>query len=119
MHWLHSCPSSNSPDSSSVIVKTLRLKNRTFFLSPDSFSVMSRSRSRTRFTSTGGFNWIETPEVMELRDSPDAIAQATTEQLSHLLTVLIRQERFCEGSLESAFGSGLLTGIVRRAATIY
>ena len=34
------------------------------------------------------------------------------------LTVLIRQDRFVEGALASAFKSGLLTGIVRRAAAM-
>jgi hypothetical protein len=35
-----------------------------------------------------------------------------------LLTTLIRQERFCQGSLEVAYDSGLLTGILQRAASM-
>jgi len=44
--------------------------------------------------------------------------RATPEQLSGLLTVVIRQDRFCEGSFEVAFASGLLTNICRRAAQL-
>jgi hypothetical protein len=36
----------------------------------------------------------------------------------YLLTAIIRQDRFCEGALLSAFDSGLILGIVRRAAAI-
>jgi hypothetical protein len=66
-----------------------------------------------------GFNWPEwthTPEARDLRDDPKKMTRATPDQLSRLLTVIIRQERFCEGSIESAFESGLLTAICRRAA---
>ncbi len=62
--------------------------------------------------------WKDTPEAIRLRDDPQAMAIATPMQLSHLLTVLIRQERFCEGSLAAAFESGLLTAICRRAAEL-
>lgn len=62
--------------------------------------------------------WVQTPEAGELRDNPKVLAGATADQLAKLLTVVIRQERFCEGSLEAAFESGLLTGIVRRAAQL-
>jgi hypothetical protein len=63
-------------------------------------------------------SWMSTAEATTLRDDPDALARATPDQLARLLTVLIRQERFSEGSLASAFESGLLTGIVRRAAQL-
>lgn len=62
--------------------------------------------------------WKETPEAKRLRDDPAALANATPEQLARLLTVCIRQDRFVEGALESAFESGLLTGILRRAAEL-
>lgn len=67
------------------------------------------------------FNWPEwmgTPEAEQLRDDPAAIARADVDQLAKLLTVLLRQERFCDGSLGDAFESGLLTSILRRAAAI-
>ena len=62
--------------------------------------------------------WKRTPEAARLRDDPAALEEATPEQLGRLLTVLIRQERFVEGALGSAFKSGLLTGIVRRIAVL-
>ena len=62
--------------------------------------------------------WSQTSEAIQLRDDPLALAQATEEQLACLLTTVIRQERFCEGSIESAYDSELLTGIVKRASTL-
>ena len=62
--------------------------------------------------------WMGTPEALSLRDSPASLAKATPAQLAHLLTVLIRQDRFAEGSLVASYESGLLTGILRRAAVL-
>jgi hypothetical protein len=62
--------------------------------------------------------WKETPEAKRLRDEPAALANATPEQLARLLTVCIRQDRFVEGALASAFESGLLIGVLRRAAEL-
>ena len=62
--------------------------------------------------------WKQTPEAISLRDDAQVLARATPEQLSRLLTVCIRQDRFCEGALEGAFESGLLTRILERAAII-
>ena len=44
-------------------------------------------------------DWAQTPEADHLRDDPECMACATPDQLSYLLTVVIRQERFCEGAL--------------------
>ena len=63
-------------------------------------------------------DWMGTPEAIELRDDPSVLERATPEQLGKLLTVIIRQDRFVEGALGSAFDSGLLTGIVRRASVL-
>ena len=62
--------------------------------------------------------WMQTQEASRLRDDSDALATATPDQLARLLTVLIRQERFCEGSLGAAYESGLLSGILRRMAAL-
>ena len=62
--------------------------------------------------------WKQTDEAISLRDDAAALAAATPEQLARLLTVLIRQDRFVEGALGSAYESGLLTSIVRRAAEL-
>jgi hypothetical protein len=62
--------------------------------------------------------WKETEEAISLRDDPEALAAASPEQLAKLLTVLVRQDRFVEGGLNSAFESGLLTAIARRAGEL-
>lgn len=65
-----------------------------------------------------GFNWprwVNTKVARRLHEDPSYLERATPEQLARLLTALIRQERFCEGSLEAAHESGLLKGILRRA----
>ena len=66
-------------------------------------------------------DWVEwkgTPEAARLRDDPAALEEATSEQLGRLLTVLIRQNRFVEGALGSAFESGQLTRILRRITVL-
>ena len=63
-------------------------------------------------------NWAPSPEARALRDDPAALAEATADQLAKLLTVVVRQERFSDGALLAAFDSGLILGIVRRAAAI-
>ena len=62
--------------------------------------------------------WMKTDEAKKLRDDPTALAKASDYDLACLLTTLIRQDRFCEGSLEGAYDSGLLTGILQRAASM-
>jgi Family of unknown function (DUF6508) len=62
--------------------------------------------------------WMQTDEAKKLRDDPTVLAKASEYDLACLLTTLIRQERFCEGSLEGAVDSGLLTGILQRAASM-
>lgn len=59
--------------------------------------------------------WMRSTEAIELRDEPERLANASPIQLAKLLTTVVRQDRFCEGSLSSAFDSGLLLAIVRRA----
>ena len=59
--------------------------------------------------------WKETEEASQLGECPQALSMATMEQLRRLLTVVLRQDRFVEGSLEGHYESGLLTRIVRRA----
>lgn len=63
-------------------------------------------------------DWKETPEAIQLRDDPANLAEASPEQIEHLLTTVIRQNRFVEGELGSAFESGLLIRIIRRAAVL-
>ena len=62
--------------------------------------------------------WKDTPEGRGLMESHDRIAEATPDQLEKLLTVYIRGDRFNEGLLNSAFESGHLTAIVKRAEAL-
>ena len=68
-----------------------------------------------------GFDWLtwaESAEAIQLRDDPEPLRHATPEQLAHLLTLCIREDRISNGALSSAFESGLLTRILERAAVI-
>jgi uncharacterized protein DUF6508 len=62
--------------------------------------------------------WLKTGEGRALRDDPDAVANATPDQLAMLLTAIIRSDRFVEGSMAGAFESGLLSRIAHRAASL-
>ncbi|MET3353939.1 UNVERIFIED_ORG: hypothetical protein ABID33_001845 [Xanthobacter viscosus] len=62
--------------------------------------------------------WAQSDEAKALQDDETAIAMATPEQLGRLITVCVRQERFCDGTLMSAFDSGLILRVVERAATL-
>lgn len=62
--------------------------------------------------------WKDRPEGKALMENPDRIAAATPDQLAKLLTVYIRGDRFNEGLLNSAFESGVLTAIVKRAEAL-
>ncbi len=59
--------------------------------------------------------WARTARARALRDDPAVLASATEHELAQLLTVVIRQDRFCEGSLASALENGLILGILQRA----
>ena len=62
--------------------------------------------------------WAESAEGQALLGHPDAVALAGADDLRKLLTVYVRSERFGDGTLESAFISGMLTAIVRRAGVL-
>lgn len=63
-------------------------------------------------------DWKDSNEAQRLRDVPAAVEKASARQLAQLLTVLIRGDRFSEGTLAGAFDSGLLQRIVQRAAVL-
>ena len=68
-----------------------------------------------------GFDWVSwrhSEDAQRLCNDPSALARAEPMQLLYLITALIRQDRFSEGTLLSAFKSRLILGIVRRAAAI-
>ena len=60
--------------------------------------------------------WARALERLE-RD-PDALAAATLEQLTHLITRHVRAERFCDGHITAAHASGHLAALIRRLAVI-
>lgn len=62
--------------------------------------------------------WAATPEAQRLRDDRGALAQATVPDLARLLTVVIRSDRFVEGTLDWAIESGLVTAVLRRIAQL-
>ncbi|WP_084624802.1 DUF6508 domain-containing protein [Mesorhizobium sp. LSJC265A00] len=63
-------------------------------------------------------SWKESKEARMLYGEPKTIEKASARQLSQLLTLVIRSERFVEGSLDQAFQTGLLKRIVTRAAAL-
>jgi hypothetical protein len=62
--------------------------------------------------------WLSTPEATRLFEESGAVEQATYEQLSQMLTAMIRQERFGEGSLDGYYQSGLLLRVLQRAKAL-
>jgi hypothetical protein len=62
--------------------------------------------------------WKDTPAAAKLWENPERISEASADDLARVLTVWIRGDRFCEGALSTAFESGVLTAIVKRAAAL-
>jgi hypothetical protein len=62
--------------------------------------------------------WSQTTEATQLRDNPDLLAAASFDQVLQLLTIVIRQDRFCDGCIADAYESGLLVNILRRMAVL-
>ena len=62
--------------------------------------------------------WAKTPEAQALRFDPEALAKATPDQLSKLLTALVREDRFNEGALGDTFEAGVMLAIAKRAAVL-
>jgi hypothetical protein len=70
---------------------------------------------------TMGFDWgtwLKTEDGQALRDRPEALSAASADDLSRLLTAIVRSDRFVEGSIAGAFESGLLARIARRASAL-
>lgn len=64
-----------------------------------------------------GFDWQEwssTVEAQQLCQGGNAVERASRIELSKLVTLLVRSERFVEGTLEEAARSGLLSTIAKR-----
>lgn len=70
----------------------------------------------------GSFNWPEwasTTEATELQNSAHAVAKADLRQISQMLTLVIRRDKFVEGSLLTDFTTGLILRIVKRADELW
>jgi hypothetical protein len=63
-------------------------------------------------------SWIRTERGQVLLGQPAAVAQATELELFQLITTLVRQERFAEGSLAEAFRRGLVSALIERAKVL-
>ena len=59
--------------------------------------------------------WRNTEAGNHLMHDPDAMAQATEDDLACVLTTCVRADRFCEGYLADAFEAGLIGSVVLRA----
>ncbi len=59
--------------------------------------------------------WRDTEAGGRLMHDPDAMAQATEDDLARVLTTCVRADRFCEGYLADAFDTGLIGRAVLRA----
>lgn len=59
--------------------------------------------------------WSQSDRAHALFANPEAMHDASAHEHACLLTSLVRQDRFVEGTLVAAFASGLLLRIVRRA----
>ena len=62
--------------------------------------------------------WMGKPEAKALFASPAGPARASVEDLGHMLTAVVRGDRFVEGTLGEAFDRGILTAIVQRARAL-
>lgn len=62
--------------------------------------------------------WAQSPEARRLAREPKALENATAVELARMITVSVRRDRFCEGSLAADFRSGLIARIVQRAALL-
>ena len=62
--------------------------------------------------------WAETPEAQRLIADPTTIAGASHDDLIHLLTTIIRGERFSDGQISGAYERGTLRAIAERAQVL-
>jgi hypothetical protein len=62
--------------------------------------------------------WMESSEARALLEDPAAMREATPEQLARVLTVIVRLERFSDGTTAGAVRSGLVARLLRRAAVL-
>ena len=62
--------------------------------------------------------WAGTAEAQRLIEKPEAIAQASHDDLIYLLTTIFRGERFSDGEIAGAYERGTLLAIAQRAQAL-
>jgi hypothetical protein len=65
-----------------------------------------------------GFDWPEWNEGRELAAAPERIASVDLLTIRKLMTALVRNDRFCEGTLQGAYERGVIRAILLRIATL-
>ena len=100
-----------------------------FEVPPDAFPRWKRNPVASDFVNTcykvgwigkdfDGTEWKSSDEALRLSDDPAALQSATPEQIGRILTVLIQQGHFVDGSLASDFESGFLVEILRHITVL-
>ncbi len=61
-----------------------------------------------------GFDWPNWDEGREIAGNPAEIGKVDLLTIRKLITALVRNERFCESALQSAYKEGVIEAILRR-----
>lgn len=62
--------------------------------------------------------WVDTPEAHDLLNDPEAVRRASRQQVAYLLTVILRQDRFANGTILEAVRAGYLQRLLQRIRTL-
>ena len=62
--------------------------------------------------------WAGTPKARRLLHDPTLVSRANVDDLTRLLTTIVRGDRFSEGEIAGAYEAGMLTAIARRAGVL-
>ncbi|HEY8572717.1 DUF6508 domain-containing protein [Phenylobacterium sp.] len=62
--------------------------------------------------------WRDSDEARRLLNDPACLDRASPQELSRLMTAIVRQDRFCDGVLLSEFENGIMAGVARRAKSL-
>lgn len=63
-------------------------------------------------------SWLETEEAQKLMDNQEALAEADPDDLFHLVTACLRQDRILPGTLNQWIEEGLLARVAERAVVL-
>ena len=65
-----------------------------------------------------GFDWPSWDEGRDIAGDPERISQCDLETIRKLITAIVRNDRFCEGALASAWRGGTIKAILERINTL-